>query len=118
MISYRYRDTHDDIRAACISSLGRGLRVLPSFCEKKHLEYMDRQLSDIQSASVRLASLQALGHVYKAFDEMKDLTPVRHFTERFETRLLSMIKDVDDSVAVEAIRLVTRLQACHHPECT
>ena len=66
---------------------------------------------------VRLASLQALGHVYKAFDEIKDLTPVRHFTERFESRLLSMIKDVDDSVAVEAIRLVTRLQACHHPEC-
>ena len=59
VISYRYRDTHEDIRAACISSLGRGLRVLPSFCEKKHLEYMDRQLSDIQSASVRLASLQA-----------------------------------------------------------
>ena len=67
---------------------------------------------------VRLASLQALGHVYKAFDEIKDLTPVRHFTERFESRLLSMIKDVDDGVAVEAIRLVTRLQACHHPECT
>jgi len=66
---------------------------------------------------VRLASLQALAHVYKAFDEIKDLTPVRHFTERFESRLLSMIKDVDDSVAVEAIRLVTRLQACHHPEC-
>ena len=66
---------------------------------------------------VRLASLQALAHVYKAFDEIKDLTPVRHFTERFESRLLLMIKDVDDDVAVEAIRLVTRLQACHHPEC-
>jgi hypothetical protein len=67
---------------------------------------------------VRLASLQALGHVYKAFDEIKDLTPVGHFTEGFETRLLSMIKDVDDCVAVEAIRLVTQLQASHHPECT
>ena len=66
---------------------------------------------------VRLASLQALGLVYEAFDEIKDLTPIRHFTERFETRLLSMFKDVDDSVAVEAIRLVTRLQACHRPEC-
>jgi hypothetical protein len=64
---------------------------------------------------VRLASLQALAHVYKAFDEIKDLTPVRHFTERFESRLLLMIKDVDDDVAVEAIRLVTRLQACHQP---
>ena len=67
---------------------------------------------------MRLASLQALGHVYKAFDEIKDLTPVRHFTERLESRLLSMIKDVDDGVAVEAICLVTQLQACHHPECT
>ena len=66
---------------------------------------------------VRLASLQALGLVYEAFDEIKDLTPVRHFTERFESRLLLMIKDVNDSVAVEAIRLVTRLQACHHPGC-
>jgi len=65
---------------------------------------------------VRLASLQALGHVYKAFDEIKDLTPVGHFTVlRFESRLLSLIKDVDDDVAVEAIRLVTRLQACHQP---
>jgi hypothetical protein len=110
VISYRYRDTHEDIRAACISALGRGLRVLPSFCDDKHLKYMGWQLSDIQSAAVRLASLQALAHVYKAFDEIKDLTPVRHFTERFESRLLLMIKDVDDDVAVEAIRLVTRLQ--------
>ena len=64
---------------------------------------------------VRLASLQALAHVYKAFDEIKDLTPVRHFTIRFESRLLSLIKDADDDVAVEAIRLVTLLQACHQP---
>eukprot|EP00900_Chrysochromulina_parva_P000429 jgi/Chrpa1/10387/Chrysochromulina_OHIO_Genome00018835-RA len=105
VISYRYRDTHEDIRAACISALGRGLRVLPSFCDDKHLKYMGWQLSDLQSAAVRLASLQALAHVYKAFDEIKDLTPVRHFTERFESRLLLMIKDVDDDVAVEAIRL-------------
>ena len=55
MISYRYRDTHEDIRAACIASLGRGLRVLPSFCDDKHLKYMGWQLSDIQSAAVRLA---------------------------------------------------------------
>ena len=60
MISYRYRDTHEDIRAACISSLGRGLRVLPSFCEEKHLEYMGWQLPDIQSVVVRFAcTLQA-----------------------------------------------------------
>ena len=55
VISYRYRDTHEDIRAACIASLGRGLRVLPSFCDDKHLKYMGWQLSDIQSAAVRLA---------------------------------------------------------------
>ena len=66
---------------------------------------------------MRLASLQALGHVYEASTEIKDLSPVRHFTERFESRLLSMIKDVDDGVAVEATRLVTRLQACHQPDC-
>ena len=59
VISYRYRDTHEDIRAACISSLGRALRVLPSFCDDKHLKYMGWQLSDIQSTAVRLASLQA-----------------------------------------------------------
>ena len=60
VISYRYRDTHEDIRAACIASLGRGLRVLPSFCDDKHLKYMGWQLSDIQSAAVRLAfTLQA-----------------------------------------------------------
>ena len=143
VIAYRYRDDHEDIRAACIPSLGRVLHMLPSFCDDKHLKYMGWQLSNIQSAAVRLAftlqasarmhvlttaplspnctpqvrlaSLQALGHVYKAFDEIKDLTPVRHFTERFESRLLSMIKDVDDGVAVEATRLVTRLQACHLP---
>ena len=59
VISYRYRDTHEDIRALCISSLGRALRVLPSFCDDKHLKYMGWQLSDIQSTAVRLASLQA-----------------------------------------------------------
>ena len=55
VISYRYRDTHEDIRAACISALGRGLRVLPSFCDDKHLKYMGWQLSDLQSAAVRFA---------------------------------------------------------------
>ena len=64
VISYRYRDTHEDIRAACISSLGRALRVLPSFCDDKHLKYMGWQLSDIQSTAVRLASLQASARMH------------------------------------------------------
>ena len=55
MISYRYRDTHEDVRAACISALGRGLTLLPSLCDDKHLEYMGWQLSDIQLSAVRLA---------------------------------------------------------------
>lgn len=105
----RYRDSNEEIRACCISALGRAIAALPSFLCDQHLKYLGWILNDTNSANVRLLALTSLQLIYKSSrDELKKL---ELFTSRFEERFYEMIKDVDIAVAIEAIRLVTLLHS-------
>ena len=53
----RYRDTNDEVRACCISAIGRAVSTLPSFLNDQHLKYLAWVLNDSKSAVVRRRSL-------------------------------------------------------------
>ena len=52
----RYRDTYDEVRACCISAIGRAISTLPSFLNDQHLKYLAWVLNDNKSAVVRSRS--------------------------------------------------------------
>ncbi|XP_031122342.1 sister-chromatid cohesion protein 3 [Ipomoea triloba] len=103
---HRYRDVESDIRMLCIQSLGIWIQEYPSlFLQDLYLKYLGWTLND-KTEGVRKASVLALQELYKVDDNVPSLGL---FTERFYKRMIELADDIDISVAVCGIGLVTQL---------
>ncbi|VFQ77703.1 unnamed protein product [Cuscuta campestris] len=103
---HRYRDVEPDIRMLCIQSLGDWIREYPSlFLQDLYLKYLGWTLND-KNEGVRKTSVLSLQELYKLDDNVPSLGL---FTERFYKRMIELADDIDISVAVCGIGLVTQL---------
>ncbi|CAD6186981.1 unnamed protein product [Caenorhabditis auriculariae] len=101
---HRYRDGLPDIRSICISELGNWMQVYPEhFLEDSYLKYIGWTLYD-KFADVRLKCIRSLMPLYK---KAVALAKLELFTNKFKERLVSMVLDKDQEVAVESCNLMT-----------
>ncbi|KAM6032619.1 cohesin subunit SA-3-like, partial [Chlamydotis macqueenii] len=101
---HRYRDVVPEIRAICVEELGSWMRsYAASFLTDGHLKYVGWTLHDKQP-EVRLRCVKALQGLYGCRDTAARM---ELFTGRFKSRMVSMVRDKEPSVAVEAVKLLT-----------
>ncbi|KAK2493589.1 hypothetical protein MC885_016152, partial [Smutsia gigantea] len=100
---HRYRDVLPAIRAICIEEMGSWMQSYSTaFLTDSYLKYIGWTLYDKHRA-VRLKCLKALKGLYSS----RDLTAhLELFTSRFKDRIVSMVMDQENNVAVEAVRLL------------
>ncbi|XP_029020593.1 cohesin subunit SA-1 isoform X1 [Betta splendens] len=104
---HRYRDRLPEIRAACIEELGVWQKTDPEdFLNDGYLKYLGWTLHDKQSP-VRLQCVRALQGLYQ---EKEFIGRLELFTSRFKERILSMVLDKDQDVAVEVFSLLQQIQ--------
>ncbi|CAG8501138.1 5108_t:CDS:10 [Ambispora gerdemannii] len=104
---HRYRDVEALIRAECIKELGLWISKYPElFLDDTYLRYIGWQLSD-KSPLVRIESVKSLSRLY-AKETFK--TSLRHFTERFKSRILEMgLMESDITVRISSINLLAQI---------
>ncbi|CAG8610701.1 5394_t:CDS:10, partial [Ambispora leptoticha] len=104
---HRYRDVEAMIRAECIKELGLWISKYPElFLDDTYLRYIGWQLSD-KSPLVRIESVKSLSRLY-AKETFK--TSLRHFTERFKSRILEMgLMESDITVRISSINLLAQI---------
>uniref|UniRef100_A0A0N5AWQ1 SCD domain-containing protein n=1 Tax=Syphacia muris TaxID=451379 RepID=A0A0N5AWQ1_9BILA len=101
---HRYRDILADIRSICINELGQWMQVYPEhFLEDAYLKYIGWTLYD-KVSDVRLKCIMALLPLYERLDMVYKL---ELFTNKFKDRLVSMVMDKDNEVAMRACQLLT-----------
>ncbi|XP_062454879.1 cohesin subunit SA-3 [Rhea pennata] len=101
---HRYRDVVPEIRAICMEELGKWMRsYAASFLTDSYLKYIGWTLHDKQR-EVRLQCVKALQGLYCSRDAAAHL---ELFTNRFKTRMVSMVLDKEPDVAVEVVKLLT-----------
>ncbi|XP_054648682.1 cohesin subunit SA-1 isoform X2 [Dunckerocampus dactyliophorus] len=100
---HRYRDQLMEIRAACMEELGVWLRTHPEyFLTDGYIKYLGWMLNDKQSL-VRLQCVRSLQALYQ---EEEFIGRLELFTSRFKERMVSMVMDKDQEVAVEMVKLL------------
>ncbi|VDD92871.1 unnamed protein product [Enterobius vermicularis] len=103
---HRYRDILPDIRSICINELGQWMQVYPEhFLEDAYLKYIGWTLYD-KVSDVRLKCIMALLPLYERLDMVYKL---ELFTNKFKDRLVSMVMDKDNEVAMRACQLLTAI---------
>lgn len=102
VFTHRFRDTDENIRAACMSSLGKWMyNHQLVFLTDFYLKYLGWSLND-KHPIVRLEVLQALKTLASSESH---LAMMDTFFSRFRHRIAEMLRDVDAQVVVEAVRL-------------
>ncbi|XP_053575453.1 cohesin subunit SA-3 [Bombina bombina] len=100
---HRYRDTVPEIRALCMEEIGVWMHTYSkSFLNDSYLKYVGWTLHDKQG-HVRLQCIRSLKGLYSV-PEMA--AKMELFTSRFKERMVSMVLDKDQQVAVEAIKVL------------
>uniref|UniRef100_A0A8C5MR61 Cohesin subunit SA n=1 Tax=Leptobrachium leishanense TaxID=445787 RepID=A0A8C5MR61_9ANUR len=100
---HRYRDIVADIRAVCMEELGKWMRTHSQFfLNDSYLKYVGWTLHDKQG-HVRLQCVRSLQSLYTMQDVAGRL---ELFTNRFKDRMVYMVLDKEQQVAVEAIKLL------------
>ncbi|GMS89472.1 hypothetical protein PENTCL1PPCAC_11647 [Pristionchus entomophagus] len=103
---HRYRDVVPDIRSVCISELGVWILVYPHyFLEDSYLKYIGWSLHD-KIPDVRHKCISALLPLYTQPDTAGKL---ELFTHKFKERLVSMVMDKDNDVAIQSCHLMTNI---------
>lgn len=105
---HRYRDIDPKIRVDCIHELSNWVNILPDvFFDGTYIRYMGWVLSDTQAAT-RLEVVKALTKLFGKKDQAAGL---RHFTERFKSRLVEMAtRDADTSVRSATVELLDAIR--------
>uniref|UniRef100_A0A7E4VDZ8 SCD domain-containing protein n=1 Tax=Panagrellus redivivus TaxID=6233 RepID=A0A7E4VDZ8_PANRE len=100
---HRYRDVVPDIRSICITELGAWMTVHASyFLEDTYLKYAGWLLYDKQP-EVRLKCITAL---LPLFEETEYAARLELFINKFKDRLVSMITDTCNEVAIKVCQLM------------
>ncbi|MFH4976876.1 hypothetical protein AB6A40_003585 [Gnathostoma spinigerum] len=103
---HRYRDVVPDIRSICINELGQWMQVYPQyFLEDCYLKYIGWSLYD-KVSDVRLRCISSLLPLY---DRSEVLNKLELFTNKFKDRLVSMVMDKDNEVAMRSCQLLTSI---------
>ncbi|KAM4731631.1 cohesin subunit SA-2 isoform 2-T2 [Anableps anableps] len=99
----RYRDMLPEIRSVCMEELGLWMKLYSStFLNDSYLKYMGWMLHD-KVPDVRLKCVLALQGL---FGDPVLLPKLDLFTSRFKNRLISMVLDKDNEVAVQTMKLL------------
>lgn len=103
---HRYRDIRSEIRSICIAEIGTWMdKYSTLFLNQNYLKYVGWLLYD-KVGDVRLQVLKVLEKLYENEDYIENL---ELFTGRFKNRLIHMTLDVDNDVAVQAIKIASIL---------
>ncbi|VDM63612.1 unnamed protein product [Angiostrongylus costaricensis] len=103
---HRYRDVLPDTRSICITELGNWMLVYPDhFLEDSYLKYIGWSLYD-KVPDVRLKCISALLPLY---DKQDVLLKLELFTNKFKDRLVSMVLDKENEVAMKTCQLMTSI---------
>lgn len=101
----KYRDVSPEIRTISVTALGSWIMSYPDhFLDDKHTKYIGWLLSD-KDPVVRRSTLEILRRMLRKKDFYQSL---QLFLERFCDRIVEMSRDKDESVAVAALRLLTK----------
>ncbi|XP_054887525.1 cohesin subunit SA-2 [Poeciliopsis prolifica] len=99
----RYRDMLPEIRSVCMEELGLWMKLCSSsFLNDSYLKYMGWMMHD-KVPDVRLKCVLALQGL---FGDPVLLPKLDLFISRFKNRLLSMVLDKDNEVAVQTMKLL------------
>nr|XP_057931328.1 cohesin subunit SA-1 isoform X2 [Doryrhamphus excisus]XP_057931329.1 cohesin subunit SA-1 isoform X2 [Doryrhamphus excisus] len=100
---HRYRDQMMEVRAMCMEELGVWVKTNPEyFLTDSYIKYLGWMLNDKQSL-VRLQCVRSLQALYQ---EEEFIGRLELFTSRFKERMVSMVLDKDQEVAVEIVKLL------------
>ncbi|WKX99224.1 hypothetical protein Q1695_014252 [Nippostrongylus brasiliensis] len=103
---HRYRDVLPDTRSICITELGNWMFIYPDhFLEDSYLKYIGWSLYD-KVPDVRLKCISALLPLY---EKPEVLVKLELFTNKFKDRLVSMVLDKDNEVAMKTCQLMTSI---------
>lgn len=106
VLVHRFRDVCENVRSIVTEAIGQWCFTLPaSFLNDQYLKYLAWPLSDKDSI-VRQSAVQGLVALYSS--ESNVLT-LHEFSVRFKNRICEMVYDVDEGVAIGAIKLLTKL---------
>ncbi|KAH0551614.1 hypothetical protein GP486_007167 [Trichoglossum hirsutum] len=105
---HRYRDVDPRIRADCVQALGHWIVTLPElFFEGQYLRYLGWVLSDT-SPPTRLEVVKQLQRLFK---NQNNVGGLRHFIERFRSRLVEMAtRDADAGVRASTVELLDSIR--------
>jgi cohesin complex subunit SA-1/2 len=105
---HRYRDVDPKIRAECVQALGHWIITLPElFFEGQYLRYLGWVLSDT-SPPTRLEVIKQLQRLFK---NQNNVGGLRHFIERFRSRLVEMAtRDADAGVRASTVELLDSIR--------
>ncbi|KAG8430951.1 hypothetical protein GDO86_019672 [Hymenochirus boettgeri] len=99
---HRYCDTVTDIRAICMKEIGVWIKTYSqSFLNDSYLKYVGWNLHD--KGQVRLQCVHTLHSIYSV---QENAARLELFTSRFKDRMVCMVLDKEQQVAVEAINLL------------
>lgn len=109
----RFRDVDPEIRLTVVEGIGRWMQLVPStFMTSTYLKYIAWALSD-RDAAVRKIALTCLIALY---DVPENTNQLKDFSERFQERFRELVDDINDSVAVAGVKLLTQLIRLGHLE--
>eukprot|EP01028_Stygiella_incarcerata_P007542 TRINITY_DN3131_c0_g1_i2.p1 TRINITY_DN3131_c0_g1~~TRINITY_DN3131_c0_g1_i2.p1 ORF type:complete len:1020 (+),score=278.08 TRINITY_DN3131_c0_g1_i2:52-3111(+) len=106
---HRFRDKKSpEIRSVCITELcGWITNYRSHFLEDNYLKYVGWTLND-PDAKVRLAAISAVQKL--SMPSMHSANEMALFNQRFKTRMCEMIRDVNATVAVTAVRTLQNIR--------
>ncbi|KAH0535970.1 hypothetical protein FGG08_007127 [Glutinoglossum americanum] len=105
---HRYRDVDPKIRADCVQALGHWIVTLPElFFEGQYLRYLGWVLSDTSPPT----RSEVVKQLQKLFKNQNNVGGLRHFIERFRSRLVEMAtRDADAGVRASTVELLDSIR--------
>eukprot|EP00210_Caulerpa_lentillifera_P005341 g5104.t1 len=109
VLVHRFRDVCESVRSTVTETIAQWCHTLPSsFLNDQYLKYIAWPLSDKDNI-VRLAAVNGLIQLY---EKSENVLTLHEFSVRFQSRICEMVYDVDEAVAIGALKLLTKL--VHH----
>lgn len=103
-IPHRYKDTVEGVRVDTLQALGAIMLAHPdTYLVNGYLKFLGWMLND-RHEGIRKASLSVLQSLYTL--DMSHIQRTNEFMTRFKGRIAEMTRDVKESVACEAVRLL------------
>ncbi|KAF7992287.1 hypothetical protein HCN44_001612 [Aphidius gifuensis] len=112
VLGIRSRDVIQNIRLICVSAVGSWIKKKPEeYIKVDYLKYLGWSLFDDEKDGViRKKTLEILQNIYQINENLEAMFL---FTKKYKNRIIAMTLDVDTSVAVIAINVITLIDNCY-----